>query len=231
MDTGVSAQKPPITDMALSPAGNGLPELNEEEYMSEVLQLSIRNFETYFQGLMARAGSLGISLSRPSTAGSTTEKHDTPGAESSATPDSNHAQIVSPGSEESAGAAPTSLPSKGASESAVRFLTKKRSKALTFAEYENYLAQIDPHFKPSKYDSVPPSETHYTPSLLSASTRRSLFTIKRGLSRMRSKRKSMPPSKVSSMFVCATIPPLTTNADAAVVVVAPAATMSPLASP
>ncbi|RYP64840.1 hypothetical protein DL769_006515 [Monosporascus sp. CRB-8-3] len=205
MDAAVSVQKPPIADMAQSPGGNGLPELNEEEYMSEVLQLSIDNFETHFQGLMARAGSLGISLSRPSTAVSTTDEHDAPGVESSATPDSNHAQIVSPGSEESANTALTSLSSKGASESAVRFLTRKRSKALTFAEYENYLAQIDPHFKPSKYDSVPPSETHYTPSLLSTSTRRSLFTIKRGLSRIRSKRKSMPPSKVSSMFVCATL--------------------------
>ncbi|RYP85957.1 hypothetical protein DL770_004970 [Monosporascus sp. CRB-9-2] len=205
MDAAVSVQKPPITDMAQSSAGNGLPELNEKEYMSEVLQLSIDNFETHFLNLMARAGRLGISLSRPSTAVSTTDEHDTPSAESSATPHSNHAQIVSPSSEESASTAPTSLSSKGASESALRFLTKKRSKALTFAEYENYLAQIDPHFKPSKHDSVPPSKTHYTPSLLSASTRRSLFTIKRGLSRMRGNRKSMPPSKVSSMFVCVTI--------------------------
>ncbi|RYP04489.1 hypothetical protein DL764_004428 [Monosporascus ibericus] len=204
MDAAVSVQNRPITDMAQSPASNGQPELNEKEYMNEVLRLSIDNFETHFRSLITRAGSLGISLSRPSTAVSTTEKHDTPGVESSGTPDPNHAQIASPGSEDSASTAPTSLSSKGASESAVRFLTKKRSKVLTFAEYENYLAQVDPHFKPSKHDSVPPSETHYTPSLLSASTR-SLFTIKRGLSRMRSKRKSMPPSIVSSMFVCATI--------------------------
>ncbi|RYP04820.1 hypothetical protein DL765_010049 [Monosporascus sp. GIB2] len=188
MDAAVSVQKPPLTDMAQSPGGNGLPELNEKEYMSEVLELSIDNFEAYFESLMARAVSLGISLSRPSTGVSTTDKHDTPGAESSATPDFNHSQIVSPSSEEPANTALTPLSSKGASESAVRFLTKKRSKALTFAEYENYLAQADPHFKPSKYNSVPPSETHYTPSLLSASTRRSLFTIKRGLSRIRSKR-------------------------------------------
>ncbi|RYO90124.1 hypothetical protein DL762_002849 [Monosporascus cannonballus] len=199
MDAAVSVQKPPITDMAQSPGGNGLPELNEKEYMSEVLELSIDNFEAYFESLMARTVSLGISLSRPSTAVSTADKHDNPGAESSAKPDSNHAQIASPGSEESASAALTPLSSKGASESAVMFLTKKRSKALTFAEYENYLAQVDPHFKPSKYDSVPPSETHYTPSLLSASTRRSLFTIKMGLSRMRTKRKPMPSSKVSSI--------------------------------
>ncbi|RYP42288.1 hypothetical protein DL768_010376 [Monosporascus sp. mg162] len=205
MDAAVSVQKPPITDMAQSPGGNGLPELDEKEYMNEVLQLSTGNFETYFLDLIARAGSLGISLSRPSTAVSTTDSHDTPSAESSATPNSDHAQIFSSGSEESASTAPTSLSSKSASESALRFLTKIRSKAPTFVEYENYLAQIDPHFKPSKHDSVPPSETHYTPSLLSASTRRSLFTIKRGLSRMRSKRNSMPPSKVSSMFVCATL--------------------------
>lgn len=207
----VSVQKPASTDTAQSPAGNLLPELNEAEYMSKVLQLSTHNFESYLESLINRAANLGISLSRPSTDVSTTDKRNTSGTDSSATLATTHMRTAMMGSDDSASTAPTSptsalSPSPPSSKEGTleltRFLSRKRSKAPTFTQYENYLAEVDPDFKRSKLGSMSSLETHYTPSILSASTRRSLFSIKNGLSKIRRKRRSIPPHQAPLMYVC-----------------------------
>lgn len=211
----VSVQKPPLTDTAQGPAGNLLPELHEQEYMSHVLQLSTDNFESYLESLINRATNLGISLSRPSPVVATPDKSDTLGTDSSATLDTTHIRTAMMGSEDSASTAPTSptspsLPSSPALPSSKdatfeltgRFLSRKRPKAPTFIQYENYLIEIDPDFKRSKFTSVSSLEMDYTASIFSASTRRSLFSIRNGLSKIRRKRRSMPPHQELLMYAC-----------------------------
>ncbi len=219
----MSGQKPLVTDIPQPPAESLVPELHEREYMSEVLQLYDKNFEAYFESLITRAAALGISLSRPSTAAaaaaaaasaSAPDKRNTSSTESSATLDPNHTRFFLTGSGELASTAPTSPTSLTSplppSSKEFNFgltgkvLTRKRSKGLTFSRYENYLAQLDPHFRRSKFNSLSSFETPYAPSIFNASTRRGLFSLKNGLSKIRHRRRSIPSAQVSLMFVLTT---------------------------
>ncbi|KAI1374907.1 hypothetical protein F4677DRAFT_147015 [Hypoxylon crocopeplum] len=191
MAASVLKQKPSL-DLAYGADGNP-PELKDADYLSQVLQLSPERTEAYLNELIMKATDLGIAISRPPSSASTDDKRNTSGAESSITLDTNHARTASTGSEGSASTTLTSYSSNnGYLEPTGRIITRKRSRALTFAQYENYLAQVDPNINQPKFLSPSPTETESAPSIFSVSTSRSYLSIKRGLSKIRHRRKNPP---------------------------------------
>ena len=188
-------------DSHSAPPWNALPELPEEEFMRQVVHSSVPNFEEYLDGLIARAANLGISLSRPSTAVATPDKRNTIRTESSATLNNNPTRSASTGSDELANTPITSPSFRDFHlEFPGKMLNRKLSKTPTFAQYEDYLAQIDPHFKRSKPNSLPSLEARRTPSIFSSRTTKSLFGIRHGLSKICPKRKSMHPAGLLLRF-------------------------------
>ncbi|KAI2617065.1 hypothetical protein GGR54DRAFT_210286 [Hypoxylon sp. NC1633] len=189
----MAAFKPPsFLDLAYGPDGTP-PELKDADYSNQVLLLSPETTEAYLDGLITKATNLGIAISRPSSAASIDDKRNPSGAQSSITVDTNHARTTSTGSEGSASTNITSHSSNnGSPNPSTRVLTRKRSRALTFALYENHLVQVDPILKQPKFLSSSPTETESTPSIFSVSTSRSYLSIKRGLSKLRHRRKTPP---------------------------------------
>jgi hypothetical protein len=173
-----------------------LPELNESEYLREVLRLGGDKSEKAVDDeLVAKASALGISISRPSTS----DKRNTSSAESASTVVTYHARTFSSASNGSASTALTSHSSvfhgPTTNSPVVTTVSRRRSKSLSFSHYEKYLTQIDPHINQPKFLKEPPPETIDTSgqSLFSVSTKRSFFSIKRGIkSRMRWRKKSSP---------------------------------------
>ncbi|KAI2470132.1 hypothetical protein F4781DRAFT_196143 [Annulohypoxylon bovei var. microspora] len=187
-----SVQKPPSLDLARGPDGSP-PELREADYLTQVLQLSPEKTEAYLNELIMKAANLGIAISRPSSATSIDNKRNPSGAESSITVDTNHARSTSTGSQGSANTNLTSHSSNnGYSEPMGRIITRKRSRALTFAHYENYLAQVDTSLKQPKFLSSSSAETESASSIFSVSTNISYISLKRGLSRLRRRRQNLP---------------------------------------
>ncbi|KAL7621284.1 hypothetical protein AAE478_008603 [Parahypoxylon ruwenzoriense] len=187
-----SVQKPPSLDLAYDSDGTP-PELREADYLSQVLHLSLEKTEAYLNDLIMKATNLGIAISRPLSASSTDNRRNPSGAESSITIDTNHARTVSTGSEGSASTKLTSHSStNGYPEPAGRILARKRSRALTFAQYESYLTQVKPDLSRPKFLAQSPTETEFAPSIFSVSTSKSYLSIKRGLSKLRRRRKNPP---------------------------------------
>ncbi|KAI1339337.1 IBR domain-containing protein [Xylariaceae sp. FL0016] len=186
-----TAQKLPIPDL---PHGldEMLPELSCNDYLSEVLQISPREVEARLNNLIMKATNLGITVAQPSDAATATEKRHTCGAESNITIDTNHARSASTGSEGTVNTALTSYSSNDCHDFTGRILTKRRLKGLSFTQYENYLAQINPNLNQPKFLSLPPPEPDSAPSIFSVSTRKSYLSIKRGFSKIRRKRKPSP---------------------------------------
>ncbi|KAI0119093.1 hypothetical protein F4814DRAFT_226016 [Daldinia grandis] len=185
-----TVQKPPSSDLAES-LDDALPELREADYLTQVLQLSSEKTEAYLNELIMKATTLGITISQPSSAVSIRNKRNPSGAKSSITIDTNHGRTASTGSEGSASTALTSHPSTdGYPEITGRSIARKRSKALTFAQYENYLAQADPNLNQPKFISPSPTESESAPSIFSVSTNKSYLIVKRGLSKLRRRRKT-----------------------------------------
>ncbi|KAI0838216.1 hypothetical protein F5Y06DRAFT_52472 [Hypoxylon sp. FL0890] len=193
-----SVQKQPSMDLAGDPDGTP-PELREADYLTQVLQLSPEKSEAYLNELIMKATKLGIAMSCPSSVASI-DKRNPSGAESSVTIDTNHARTTSTGSE---GTASTNLTSNssnnGFPEPTGRIITRKRSRALTFALYENYLAQVEPNLNQPKFISPSPTETESAPSIFSVSTSRSYLSLRRGLSKLRRKRKNPSCSRDTVM--------------------------------
>ncbi|KAI2779848.1 hypothetical protein F4815DRAFT_174485 [Daldinia loculata] len=182
-----TVQKPPSSDLAENP-DDTLPELREADYLTQVLQLSSEKTEAYLNELIMKATTLGITISRPSSA---RNKRNPSGAKSSITIDTNHARTASTGSEGSASTTLTSYSStNGYPEATGRSIARKRSKALTFAQYENYLAQADPNLNQPKFISPSPTESESTPSIFSVGMNKSYLSFRRGLSKLRRRRKT-----------------------------------------
>ncbi|KAI1140699.1 hypothetical protein F5Y05DRAFT_402833 [Hypoxylon sp. FL0543] len=185
-------------NLASDPDGTP-PELSDDDYLTQVLQLSPEKTEAYLNELIMKAKKLGIAISYPSSAASI-DKRNPSGAESSVTIDTNHARTVSTGSE---GTASTNLTSNSSNnghlEPTGRVVTRKRSRALTFALYENYLAQVEPNLNQPKFLSPSSTETEPAASILSVSTSRSYLSLKRGFSKLRRKRKN--PSYLRNMVM------------------------------
>ncbi|KAI1764879.1 hypothetical protein GGR53DRAFT_519966 [Hypoxylon sp. FL1150] len=178
------------------------PELRNADYLSQVLQLSPEKTEAYFDELIRKAANLGIAISRPSSAGSMDDKRNLSGAESSITVDTNHARTASTGSQ---GSVSTDLTSHSSNneypEHLGRIITRKRSRALTFTQYEIYLTQVHPTLNQPKFMSPPTTETESAPSLFSVSTSRSYISLKRGLSKLR-RRGRIPPCPGEMVMSC-----------------------------
>ncbi|KAK6952153.1 hypothetical protein Daesc_006685 [Daldinia eschscholtzii] len=194
-------QKPPSSDLADSP-NNTLPELIEADYLNQVLQLSPEKTEAYLSELIMKAAAFGITISSPSSSISISNKRNPSGAKSSVTIDTNHARTVSTGSEGSASTTLTSHSStNGYPETTGRSIARKRSRGLTFAQYDNYLAQAEPNLNQPKFISPSPTDTESTQSIFSVSTNRSYLSFRRGLSKLRRRRKT--PSSLGNivMFV------------------------------
>ncbi|KAI1211815.1 uncharacterized protein F4807DRAFT_450548 [Annulohypoxylon truncatum] len=199
-----SVQKLPSLDLARGPDGSP-PELREADYLTQVLQLSPETTDAYFNELIMKATHLGIAISRPSSATSADNKRNLSGAESSITIDTNHARSTSTGSQGSASTNLTSHSSNnGHSELAGRMITRKRSRALTFGQYETYLAQVDPTLKQNRFLSPSSTETESAPSIFSVGTNISYVSLKRGLSKLRRRRKNLsyPGEMVMSCSAC-----------------------------
>ncbi|KAI0020041.1 IBR domain-containing protein [Xylariomycetidae sp. FL0641] len=186
-----SVPKSPQTDLCRE-SERVLPEPSNTDYLTAVLHRSADSAEAYLDDLIMRAKNLGISVSQPSTGILTANKHDTSAAESSGTLDTNHARTASTGSEATASTTLTSRASTdGRHDFAGKILTRKRSRGLSFTQYESYLAQINPNLNQPKFLSSVPAANEPTPSVFSASTRRSYISIKKGFSKIRRRRKSL----------------------------------------
>ncbi|KAI0802445.1 hypothetical protein GGR55DRAFT_692149 [Xylaria sp. FL0064] len=176
-------------------AADTLPELRDADYHDEVLQRSVGDYKVYFDGLIMKATELGISFSRPPSASSMPDNHDTSGAESNATIDTTHARTISTGSGASASTAMTSHSSNDGYGHTGKILTRRRSRGLTFAQYESYLSLIIPSLGQSRTSAS--SQVEPTPSVFSIGTRKRYNAIREGISKLRARRKQVAPSEPS----------------------------------
>ncbi|RWA05089.1 hypothetical protein EKO27_g10019 [Xylaria grammica] len=178
-----------------------LPELRDIDYQNEVLQLPTQlptdDHDAYLERLITRAASLGISFSRPPSAASTPDNHDSSGAESNATLDTTHVRTISTGSGASASTTRTSHSSNNGHSHTGNILTRRRSRGLTFAQYETYISHIKPTLGQSKFSTSPQVEP--TPGLFSVGRRKSYTVIQHSISKLRGKRKPAAPSESSIM--------------------------------
>ncbi|KAI1495442.1 hypothetical protein F5X99DRAFT_422916 [Biscogniauxia marginata] len=147
---------------------------------------------------------MGISVSRPSTAASATDKRNTSGADSSATVDTGHTRTASTGSESSTSTAPTSHCSADIHHDfAGKILPRRRSRGLSFTQYERYLAQVNPNLSQPKFLSFPAAETETAPSVFSVSTKKSYISLKRSFSKIRRRRRIVPSPEAMLIYCSA----------------------------
>lgn len=170
-----------------SRAATTLPELQDADYGNEVLRSSIDNQETYLDELIAKAANLGISFSRPPSPISMPDNHDSSGAESNRTFDTTHARTVSTASRQSVRTALTSHSSNSSHYPTGNILTRRRSRALTFAQYEKSFSDFQPNSGQSKL--VPTPLVTSVPRRFSVKTRKSYKMIRDSMSRLRDRRR------------------------------------------
>lgn len=199
--------EPPNTAAAASissaAVGEGTPpELVEADFLSQVLQINPPRAATWLDDLITKAIGLGITVTRPSTALSSSAgpNVESSTAESSVTLETNHTRTASSESNATLGTAVTS-DDEHHYDLINNILARKRSRNLTFSQYDKYLAQTNPNIAQPRFVASPTgdSEKAATPSLLSISTRKSYFGIRSGLTRIRRKRKA--PSAPESFLV------------------------------
>jgi hypothetical protein len=196
----INIQKSPSTDSAYGSSSSDVipPELSEIDYLSQVLNISKEETATHLASLYHRADELGIAVSRLSHPSSLHGKPNTLSivAESNATVETGHVRLSSTESGVSEITAATSSFSEAPQDSAPDSLFRKRSRTLSFSAYEKYLASLDQNLNQPKFLSVPPPppppSKDAAPSLFSVGTRKSLVSLKQGLSKFRRKRKSSP---------------------------------------
>ncbi|KAI1195190.1 hypothetical protein F5X97DRAFT_250541 [Nemania serpens] len=184
-------------------APSSLPELRDVDYLNEVLRLPTADQEAYLDQLVIKAANLGISFSRSPSTSPLPDNHNSSGAESDATPDAPRARTVSTGSRASGSTTTAShSPNNNGHSHSGNILTRRRSRGLTFVQYESYLS----HFKPSpgqpKFLPSPPAES--TPSLFSVSKRKSYQILCETVSKLRDRTKTATPPEplVSSCSAC-----------------------------
>ncbi|KAI5867765.1 hypothetical protein GGS23DRAFT_194555 [Durotheca rogersii] len=195
-----STRKPPSLDLAYDLDGASL-ELGEADYYQQVLQLSPEKTAAYLDDLIVKAENLGIAVARPLSTASTDDKLNPSGAESSVTVDSHHVRTISTGSEGSASTKLTSHSSISAYPEPTGRIARKRSRALTFAQYESYLAQVEPNLCQPRFSAPSPAEAEATPSIFGVRTSKSYLRIKRGFSKLRDRRK-IPPCPEDTVISC-----------------------------
>ncbi|KAI1122818.1 hypothetical protein F5Y10DRAFT_281395 [Nemania abortiva] len=176
-----------------------MPELRDADYQNEVFQLPAGNHEAYLNGLVMKAASLGISLSRSPSINSMPHNHNASGAQSNATFDTTCARTASTGSRESASTTLTSQSSNHGHKHTAKILSRKRSRGsrgsrgLTFVQYESYLVHVKPNLGQPKFLATPPTES--VQSIFSVSTRKSYKIIRERVSKLRSRKKTTVSSE------------------------------------
>lgn len=177
------------------------PELSDAEYVRAVLQEpAARTEDEIEQELRAAAQELGIDIPDPSlaTASSTAcDKPDSPATDAATiTRVRDHTRTHSRASSDGSGT--TAVHSIASSPPQFtdtlppeeRTQPRRRSKGLSFSQYDKYLAHLSPNltqpkFLPSSSSSSPPSSfsrSSETASIFGGPTRRSMTRLKRGLS-------------------------------------------------
>ncbi|OLN96437.1 putative E3 ubiquitin-protein ligase rbrA 1 [Colletotrichum chlorophyti] len=191
-------------DMAPPPPFLPSPEDDEAEYVTKVLLSTSTSEAAVEEELLAKATALGISLTRISP-----DKRNTSSAESHAsTVATQHVRTFSNASRDSASTNLTSQPSENAVTLAADLpshsLTRKRSKSLTFSQYDKYLSQLDPNIHQPKIQKTPPPAPLDTSnhSLFSVTSRRSYFSIKDGIRKIRRKKKSGGSTESTISCIC-----------------------------
>ncbi|KAK6225043.1 IBR domain-containing protein [Colletotrichum tabaci] len=202
----LAGQTSSTPEMAPSTSALPSPEDDEAEYLAQVLctPSSQRSEAAIEEELVARANALGISMSRLSP-----EKRNTSSAESqTSTIATQHVRSFSTASRDSASTTLTSHPSLHAipiaADAPPHSLARKRSKSLGFSQYDRYLSQIDPNIHQPKIQKASPSLVHDTSthSLFSVTSRRSYFSIKEGIRKIRRRRKSGILESTISCICC-----------------------------
>ncbi|KAJ8119157.1 hypothetical protein ONZ43_g3849 [Nemania bipapillata] len=135
-----------------------LPELRDIDYENEVFQLSTGNHEVYLNGLIMKAANLGIALPGSTSTNSMPDNHNSSSTESDVTRDTSHARTVSAGSRESESTTLTSHSSNHGHSHTSKILPRRRSRGLTFMQYENYLSHSKPNPSQPKFLASPPAE-------------------------------------------------------------------------
>jgi hypothetical protein len=130
-----------------------LPELRDSDYIREVLARPDGVTEADLeQELVSRAVALGIEWAI--SGGPNTHEQGTPAVEILDGPDSQQARVTSTGSDE---AADTGEPLPTSDHAATRPLTptngsmRRRSRSLSFSQYERYISQVDPALDQPKF--------------------------------------------------------------------------------
>ena len=173
------------------------PELNDADYAHEVLKCT--NESDIDAALAQRAADLGISLPlpRPMTDGvPTTTSSD---AESDNTIVSQHGRTASTSSNDTTN---TGLTSQTSHRSAVipatltettNIASRRRSKSLSFSQYEKYLSQVDPTAHQPKFLHPPATRTDWPISpLIGTGRRRSVRDLKRTIAGKLRRRRPIP---------------------------------------
>jgi hypothetical protein len=128
----------------------GLPELKDADYIREVLARPDGVTEADLeQELVSKAAALGIEWAR--SGGPNTHEQVAPAVEIMDGLDSQQARVISTGSDETADTGepfPTSdnaplIPTNGS--------MRRRSRSLSFSQYERYISQVDPALDQPKF--------------------------------------------------------------------------------
>ena len=196
VDMANSTKTTPSTTTSVSPGvDNGVgtntsaiaPELNDFDYFVSVLQLPDGRTENQIEDdLVSKANALGIS-SAP-----VADNRITSSVESASTVyNARTFSMLSGGSTSTALTSHSSLfgpPTPDPAPSSGR-----QSKDLSFAQYDRYLSVIDPHHNHPKTSRQSFAPANSPPSIFSGKTKRSLFSVKSGLNKLRWKKKSPQP--------------------------------------
>ncbi|KAI6357436.1 hypothetical protein MCOR25_007651 [Pyricularia grisea] len=192
-----------------------IPELSEARYFSRVFSASGSSTEAGIdRALAAKAAALGIS-----TVQSQSPRLSVPHEPSENQPADHGVDISRRATrdlDDSLGISVTDIPSSprrlsivaGSTVSATPVLpnsnpqgpqlSKKRSRNLSFSQYEKYLAHVDPNLKQPKFVKESHVVPDPAPSLFSISSRKSLISIKRTLkTKVRWRRSAVSPLPIS----------------------------------
>ncbi len=166
-------------------------ELSETRYLAEVLHLTARQTEDdVVDELIARAEALGIAtVTRPSTP----ERPNMSSANSATTGHARNSSTDSNASTSTAPTTPSSTHESPPADMAGLAVIRRKSKTLSFTQYDKYLTLVDRNLKQPKFAHQPPPEPDVAPSIFSVSTRKSYRSIKRSLGGKVPWKKKKPP--------------------------------------
>lgn len=189
------------------------PELSDQEYVRAVLkQPPGRTEDDIEKELLEEAQTLGIDTSAPATTRPCTPLQDPTitGTDSAvAIPSPRHVRTGSSASNGSdtdrAVQYSSTFPSAMTETSPSNMITRKRSKSLSFSQYEKYLSQVDPNLSQPKFlpqtSTRPRAET--TTGIFGESTRRSVKGIRKGISeKLKWRRRSIHHANPPMSCIC-----------------------------